>query len=134
MLGWQRVQFTTLFQLLSEGRPMVEYKYKEKLFKFLSVPDFPSSHWTNGVGWLMATYMYDIIKEKHKGMLATTNYIALTHDETSRVDNSSYIVVHAYLFQNWELIPLILHLQKLEPGKSLCVFSIHFLFIQVCFY
>lgn len=46
----------------------------------------------DGVGWLMATYMYDIVKEKHKGMLAVANYIALTADETSKVDNSSYII------------------------------------------
>jgi azurin len=79
-------------------------------------------------------YMYDIVKEKHKGMLAAINYIALIVDETNIVDNSSYIVVHAYLLQNWERIPLILHLQKLEPGKFICVFPTHFLFIQVCFY
>jgi hypothetical protein len=52
MLGWQMMQFDALFQLLLEGRQMVEYEYKEKFFKFFSVLDFPSSHWTNGAGWL----------------------------------------------------------------------------------
>jgi hypothetical protein len=50
-----------------------------------------------GAGWLMATYMYDLIKDKHKAMLVGAPYISLTVDETSTVDNLSYIVIHVYV-------------------------------------
>jgi hypothetical protein len=60
--------------------------------------------------------MYDVVKQKHRAMVATAQYISLIADETSTVDNCSYIVVHAYLLQNWICVPLILHLQKLDSG------------------
>jgi hypothetical protein len=109
----------TLFQLLFEGRPMVEFEKKAQLYEFLKVPDMPQSHWIDGAGWLMACHIYDFVKEKHKKMLAAARYIALTADETSAIDNCSYIVVHVYLIQNWERFPIILHVQKLESGKLL---------------
>jgi hypothetical protein len=115
--GLQRVQLATLFQLLSDGRPMVEFEARFKLYDFLSVPDLPQQHWSNGAGWLFAFHMYDIVKEKHRAMLATASYISLTADETSAVDNCSYIVIHVYLMQDWIRVPLILHLQKLESGN-----------------
>jgi hypothetical protein len=124
----QRVQLATLFQLLSDGRPMVEFEARYKLYSFLTVPDLPLQHWSNGAGWLFACHMYDIMKEKHRAMLAATSYISLTADETSAVDNCSYIVIHVYLMQDWVRVPLILHLQKLESGTvsgvpCLCIIS-----------
>jgi hypothetical protein len=62
--------------------------------------------------------MYDIVKQKHRSMLAAAQYISLTADETITIDNCSYIVVHAYLLQDWVRVPIILHLQKLESGIS----------------
>jgi hypothetical protein len=84
---------------------MVEYESRMKLYDFLSVPDMPHVHWIDGAGWIMAECMYNIIKEKHKSMLAAANFIAMTTDKTTAVDNCSYIVVHAYLLQNWSRVP-----------------------------
>jgi hypothetical protein len=49
-------------------------------------------------------------------MLAATQFIFLTADETSTVDNLSYIVIHVYLLQDWMRVPIILHINKLESG------------------
>ena len=54
----KRVQFATLFQLLSEGRPMLEFESRFSLYKFLNVPDLPAAHWCDTSGWAMASYMY----------------------------------------------------------------------------
>lgn len=50
----KRVQFATLFQLLSDGRPMVEFAPGLQVFEYLDVLD----HWTDGVGWLMVEHMF----------------------------------------------------------------------------
>jgi hypothetical protein len=118
----QRVQLATLFQLLKDGRPMLEFENRFNIYEFLNVPDLPRVHWNDGAGWLMACHMYDIVKQKHRSMLAAAQYISLIADETSANDNCSYIVVHAYLLQNWVRVPLILHLQKLESSISLASF------------
>jgi hypothetical protein len=111
---WQRVQLATLFQLLTTGRPMVEFESRSKLYEFLYVPDCPKQHWTDGAGWLMACHMYDIVMQKYKAMIGAASYIVITADETSVVDNCSYIVIHVYILQAWQRFPLVLHLQKLD--------------------
>jgi hypothetical protein len=40
----KRVQFSTLFQVLSDGRPMTEFVSRFKVYQFLDVPDLPHMH------------------------------------------------------------------------------------------
>ena len=40
----KRVQFATLFQILQNGRPMLEYEARQGLYKLLGVPDLPGAH------------------------------------------------------------------------------------------
>jgi hypothetical protein len=108
---------------------MIEFESCFGLYNFLEVPDLPHIHWNDGAGWLMATHMYDIVKAKHRAMLEAASYISLTADETSVVDNCSYIVIHVYLLQDWVRIPIILHLQKLEPGKFSTSCTISFIVV-----
>jgi hypothetical protein len=109
---------------------MVEFGRRSQLYSFLEVPDLPTLHWSDGVGWLMATYMYDLIKEKHQAMFAAAQYISLTADETSVVDNLSYIIIHVYVLQDWVRVPIILHINNLESGdflsfQCLCIFTLN---------
>jgi hypothetical protein len=113
----QRVQLASLFQTLRDGRPMIEYESRFKIYDFLTVPDLPRVHWSEGAGWLMAEHMYDIVKKKHRRMLAAASYMSLTTDETMAVDNCSYIAVHCYVLQDWIRFPILLHLQKMESGN-----------------
>jgi hypothetical protein len=98
---------------------MVEFRCRCQLYSFIEVPNLPTLHWSDGAGWLMATFMYDLVKEKHRAMLIAAQYIALTADETSAVDNLSYIVIHVYILQDWTRVPLLLHINKLESGDIL---------------
>ena len=45
----------------------------------------------------MATYKYNLVKEKHHAILKATQYISFTANETSAIDNLSYIVIHMYV-------------------------------------
>ena len=50
----KRVQLATLFEVLSDGRPMAEFCSKLALYELLGVPNLPRVHWSTGDGWLMA--------------------------------------------------------------------------------
>jgi hypothetical protein len=96
---------------------MNKYESRFKVYDFLSLPDLPRVHWSNGAGWLMAEFMYDIVKRKHRAMLAVASYLSLTADETTAVDNCSYIAMHCYVLHDWIRVLLLLHLQKMESSK-----------------
>ena len=49
----KKVHFATLSQVLSDGRPMLEYENQATLYWFLNVPSFPKMHWLDNYGWLM---------------------------------------------------------------------------------
>jgi len=40
----KKIQFATLFQILSHGRPMVDYENRATLYSFFDVPNNPSMH------------------------------------------------------------------------------------------
>ena len=101
------MQLATVFQILKDGRPMVEFGRRCQFYSFLELPNLPTLHWSDNTGWLMATYKYDLVKEKHRAMLAIAQFISLTAYETSVVDNLSYIVIHVYLLQDWMRVPII---------------------------
>ena len=58
----KRVQFATLFQVLSNGRPMLEFETRFKLYSFLGLPNLPTMHWSDNFGWIMAAHMYSFVQ------------------------------------------------------------------------
>lgn len=60
----KRVQFSTVFHILAEGRPMVEYESLNSLFSFLQVRHLPKKHWSDNSGWAMAAVLYSLVKTK----------------------------------------------------------------------
>jgi len=69
-------------------------------------------HWSDNSGWIMAAHMYSFVQEKMKAMIVAAGFFAMTCDETSGVDNKSYIAVHIYVMQNWTRAPLLVALQQ----------------------
>lgn len=61
------MQFATLFQLLHDGRPMVEFPSRFELYKYLNMPDLPNIHRTDGAGWLMVEHIYFFCSQEDKG-------------------------------------------------------------------
>ena len=44
------IQFSTLFQILSHGHPMVDYCESQHLLRYLNVKNVPKKHWYKTVG------------------------------------------------------------------------------------
>jgi hypothetical protein len=42
--------------MVYEGKPMIDYENMSKLLLFSYLKDFPRTHWSNLVGWKMASY------------------------------------------------------------------------------
>lgn len=94
----KEVQFTSPFYILTSGRPLLEYESQAKLYNFLQVPNTPQKHWSNSNGWVMAeliSVMYDEVKDAIKKEISYARFIAMSADEVTTVDNSSWILVHA---------------------------------------
>ena len=53
-----------------------------------------------------------------KAMISAANFIAITCNETSGVDNKSYIAVHIYVMQNWTRAPLLVALQQVASDGA----------------
>jgi len=52
--------------------------------------------------------------EETKRLIQSAKYMAVTVDEVTAVDNSSFLTVHAYIVQDWMRIPLLISLQRVE--------------------
>jgi hypothetical protein len=40
----KKIQFATLFQILADDRPMLEYESRATLYEFMNVPNFLRTH------------------------------------------------------------------------------------------
>jgi len=89
---------------------MVEFKSRFSLYKLLVVPTLPIVHWSDGSSWLMASHIYDFVKKRMREIIGAATCVALTCDETSIVDNTSWMAIHMYVMQNWARVPMLVHL------------------------
>jgi len=53
----KRVQLAMLFQVLSDGQPMVEFTSRVALYELLRMLELPGMHWIEGTDWIMANQM-----------------------------------------------------------------------------
>ena len=51
-------------------------------------------------------------------MIQSRNFIALSADETSTIDNTSIIVIHVYVLCDWSRQSLMIALSKLESNGA----------------
>ncbi len=60
--------------------------------------------------------MHGIVLEATKSIVGTTNYFSLTYDEISTIDNQSWLLIHAYVVQNWLRIPIFISFEHVAMG------------------
>ncbi len=65
-----------------------------------------------------STYMHGIVLEVTKFVIGTTQYLSLTCDEVSTINNQSWLLIHVYVVQNWLRIPIFLSLECVVVGSS----------------
>jgi hypothetical protein len=114
----ETIQFATLFQIMANGLPMLEYESRATLHEFLNVPNFPRMHWPYNFGWIMAEFMYAEVRIAISRVLVGANYVALTCDEVNTIDDGSWISIHAYVVQNWSCVPFLISLEKVVEGEA----------------
>ncbi len=83
------IQFATLFHPLKHGRPMLEYEAHKELFDFPNLEENPKMHRINLVGWAITQHMHNIVLEATIYAITCVQYISLTCDEVSTIDNQS---------------------------------------------
>ena len=66
----------------------------------------------------MAEHLYDFVKQKMRSLVSTATFFALSADETTACDNTSWIAIHAYVMVNWCHVPLLLTIQKMDSDGA----------------
>lgn len=60
----------------------------------------------------MAEIMHDIVNVITTKVMKITNYILISCDEMTSVDNQSWLSLQAYFIDNWSKIPIMVSLQR----------------------
>ncbi len=60
--------------------------------------------------------MHCIFLEATKSIVGTTHYFSFTCDEVSNIDNQNWLLIHAYVVQNWLKIPIFMSFEHVEVG------------------
>jgi hypothetical protein len=81
------VQFVTFFHLLKLGKPITDFESMHGFLRFLKVKNTLDKHWTNINGWGMVECMNNVVLVVTKIAIQTTNYISVSCDEVTSVDN-----------------------------------------------
>jgi hypothetical protein len=90
------VQFCTMFHLFMLGPLMCDYTAWQDLYNALNVPHQPCKHWFELARWKIMHALAHMICDKIKEALAKANYIAISCDEVTTVDNQQWSCIHAY--------------------------------------
>jgi hypothetical protein len=102
------VQFSTLFQVLSHGRPMCDFEREQYLLRHLKVKNVPRKHWSETNGWEMGEHLHGCVLAALKVVVQSARIISISADEVTAIDNTSWVGVHIYAMQSWERVPYLL--------------------------
>ena len=88
-MGKVLLQLSVVFYILSKGCPMIDYPSLSSLLHFAKVHYYARSHWSVNSGWEWASYLADVVKKNIKATIKESNFIALSLDEVTTIDNTS---------------------------------------------
>jgi len=54
-------------------------------------------HWSNNVGWTFVEFMHMQVQEAIVKAIQITQFIAMSCDEITTIDNGSWICIHTYV-------------------------------------
>jgi hypothetical protein len=96
---WKFVEFATIFNLLSKGKPMINYEDFQPLYQFLKFRTNPTNlkHLSNGANWEITNYIQNQVLKATKLVVQNSNFIFLIYDEVITMDNASWANVHGYI-------------------------------------
>ena len=88
------VQMSTIIHIIELGRPMKDYVHYKDFLNFISIPKFPSSHWSINSGWVFLKHMDEVIRKDLGESIKNSNLFSLSLDEVTAVDTNSWICMN----------------------------------------
>jgi len=80
---------------------MQEYETIGPLYEFLAVLKNNEKKWSDRSSWTMAKFMHQKMMKATKVVVGVAQYVVISCDDVSTVDNQSWLFIHCYVVQNW---------------------------------
>jgi hypothetical protein len=97
---------------------MLEYKTLCELFASLGVPNNPTMHWSNFVGWIFLKIVHIQVENAIVKGIQYVWSIALSFVEFTIIDNGSWICVHVYVINCYTRVPNLVCIARIVNGLS----------------
>jgi hypothetical protein len=96
---------------------MIDFESLKELFEFLKFVNAPKKHCTNSNEWGMARAMHNMVLKQMKIVLQQNKFISISCDEITTLDTQSWILMHAYVVEDWRRQPILLDLERVVEGS-----------------
>ena len=96
---------------------MTDYPSLSSLLHFAKVHYYARSHWSVNNGWEWESYLADVVKENIKAKIKESNFITLSLDEVTAIDNTSWICMHVYIACNFVHQPNLITIVKMKDNS-----------------
>jgi hypothetical protein len=98
---------------------MTNYEDMPSLFHMLKVKYVSQKHWSNSLGWGMVEVMYGVLLEAIKATIACANFIVVSANEVTTIDNTQWLSIHLYMVQGWKKIQILLCVESIRVSTTL---------------
>ncbi len=78
-----------------------------KLFVSLRVLNNLTMHWFDFASWILIEFMHIQVKNDIVKAIQFVQFIALSSDEVTTIDNGWWICVHLYVIDCWTRVPIL---------------------------
>lgn len=77
------------------------------------------SHWSIYAGWEMASYLAEVEKKNVHERVKESNFISLSLDEVTTVDNTAWVCMHAYTIKDHVYQANLLYVHKMRANSTI---------------
>lgn len=112
------IQLSIVFHILSKSHPMTDYLDHMKFLSFHQVLNFPYSHWSVTSGWGWEGYLAQAEKDDFKEKIANARFLALSLDEVTTKDNTSWIFMSIYMVNDHIRHSYLLEINKMRETST----------------
>jgi hypothetical protein len=102
------VYFFSIYHLLTHGHPTINYEDMPSSFHMLKVKYVSWKHWSDSLSWGMVEVMHDVLLKATKAAFARANFIVVSADEVTTINNTQWLSIQLYMVQGWKNIPIFL--------------------------
>jgi hypothetical protein len=120
-------QMAAVFKTLKLGRPMTDYLAEREYLEFAQAPHIAAGHWSERGGWELAECMAQVELQHLKELVKAAEFLAVSLDEATAVDNTAWLSSHLYIIDNdFKRVPIFMGLSEVSAVSlgGLHVYSI----------